>query len=225
MVFPCAGGIVLATDSRSATEDASGKIGQITDDSVKLLPVRGDMGVLTHGIRQIGFNGISALSADFPHRDGNKTDSVIARASTISLQADREWGAIYPGFKRSQGDVGYLLAGYDTAIGKARIFGFPSPAYLACEINNPYAIEGKWTVAHEQAQNLFKYDLSADAVCAVALFLIQATAEVDPSVGGPAQLAIISPGEGYIAVEKKRRKIIASSSEKLFRQYKGMLPN
>ena len=218
MIFPCAGGIVLAADSRSASIDASGKIGQITDDSVKLLPVRGDMGVLTHGIRHIGANGMSVLSKEFPRRDGNKTDIVIARASAIFSEVDREWREAHPNFRRSQGDVGYLMAGHENS--KSRMFGFSSPAYLPCEINRPFAIEGKWTVARGLAQRLFKYDLSAEAICAVALFLIRATAEGDPSVGGPAQLAIISPGEGYISVGKNRRKIIASSSEKLFRQYK-----
>lgn len=220
MIFPFSGGIVLATDSRSATVDASGKIGQITDDSVKLLPVKADMGVLTHGIRPVGSQGINMLKETFPRRDGTNTDKVLDRASAIFLQVDQEWGAAHPDIIRGPGDVGYLLAGYDTAEYKSRMFGFASPAYLPCEINRPFAIEGKWTVAFKLAQRLFKYDLSADAVCAVALFLIRATAEGDPSVGGDAQLAIISPGEGYIPVGKEQRKIIARSSEKLFRQYK-----
>ncbi len=225
MVFPFAGGIVLATDSRSTTKGASGKIDKITDDSVKLLPVRGDMGVLTHGIRHIGTSGTSMLSEAFPLRDETGMNTVIGQATEIFLQADREWGAVHPDYKRSQGDVGFLVAGYDTTTCKNRIFGFSSPGYLPCEINHPYAIEGKWTVAHRLAQRLFKYDLSADAICAVALFLLRATAEGDPSVGGDAQLAIISPEEGYMSVGKKRRNIIAHHSEKLFRRYKGVLPN
>lgn len=220
MAFPCVGGIVLAADSRSSTLDMAGKISSITDDSIKLLPVREDMGVLTHGIREIGFNGISALSDAFPSPNGVLIDKVIARATAIFLHVDHKWNRAHPDFTRSQGDVGFLLAGFDTSGGRHRIFSFSNPGYLPREINRPYAIEGKWLTARKLAQQLYKDDLSIWAICSLTLFFIKATADTDPSVGGPAQIAILSLTGGYMTPKESQNKMIIMQSEKLFRHYK-----
>ena len=220
MAFSCLGGVVLAADSRSTTLDAAGKIDTITDDSIKLLPVRGDMGVLTHGIREIGFNGISALSEAFPRRDESRMERIIHRAQEIFIEVDRAWGAAHPAFRRSQGDVGFLLVGFDVLKGRYRMFCFSSPGYLSRHINKPYAIEGKWPVTRDLAQRLFKCNLSVLAVCALALFFIRATADTDPSVGGHPQLAILSPSHGYMKLNQDREETTAFHSERLYRQYR-----
>jgi len=220
MVFPCIDGIVLATDSRSATLDSIGKVHRISDDSIKLFPVGGNMGVLTHGICEIGFNGITALSKAFFNQAKIPVDSTAAQATSIFLQADRMWSKNHPHFSRSQGDVGFLLAGLDARSGRARIFGFASPEYLSQPINMPYAIEGRWPITKKLAGHLFRENLSTAAVCALADFFIRVTAEKDFSVGGAAQLAILSPSQGYTAIEKEQKKIATDNGEKLFQQYK-----
>jgi hypothetical protein len=221
MVFPCIDGIVLATDSRSATLDTAGKVNLISDDSIKLFPVGGNMGVLTHGICEIGFNGISTLSMAFPHQDKIPIDNTATQATSIFLQVDRTWNKNHPHFRRSQGDVGFLLAGFDAVNGSSRIFGFSSPEYLPRQISKPFAIEGKWPIAKKLARHLFKASLSTGAVCALANFFIRATADKDSSVGGSVQIAILSPTQGYTAIGEEQKKIAADNSEKLFHQYKN----
>lgn len=178
------------------------------------------MGVLTHGICEIGFNGITALSKAFPHQAKIPIDSTATQSTSIFLQADIMWSKNHPHFSRSQGDVGFLLAGLDAENGRARIFGFSSPEYFSQQIHMPYAIEGRWPIAKKLAGHLFKVSLSAAAVCALADFFIRVTAEKDSSVGGATQLAILSPTQGYTAIEKEQKKIATDNGKKLFQQYK-----
>lgn len=220
MVFPCIDGIVLATDSRSAILDETGKVCKINDNSIKLFPVGGNMGVLTHGICEIGFNGISTLSKAFPHRVKFPISNIVTQATSIFLQVDKIWNKNHPQYERSQGDVGFLLAGFDVGNGRSWIFGFSSPEYLPRKIDTPFVIEGKWPIAKKLANHLFESTLSIGAVCALADFFIRITADKDSSVGGATQLAILAPTQDYTVVEEEEKKIAADNGKKLFNQYK-----
>lgn len=191
-------GMVLAADSR-VTEGYT-LLGPTTrDDSVKILKLTEETGLLTYGLMEVGFLGITTL------RDAVSTQRESPLPLEALLEAGREtftrvseaWGEKNTDVRRRENDVGFILAGLDRGRSQLRIFRFESPDFSPRELRSDCVLAGEWHIARFITAHVPDVQRSPEELGQLAVLLLDATMSVAKTVGGAVMLASLTPAQGF----------------------------
>lgn len=216
-------GLVLATDSR-----ATGGSHQSVDTSEKFLQVNRDIGVMTYGLAIPGYTGISRLVETVKSKREELTyfrpiadaaGGIFQAAYVDWLDSEKQQGREVPqDFK-----VGFILAGYDSAVNQFKISHWESPEFQ--ERQYPYGdlLAAQWYIARFLLNKLFYPEISVEQLSELAVFLLVETATSEPTVGGPLQLATITLGQGFQRLHEQDINEILRRSQKRFCLFRKIL--
>lgn len=189
IALKAADGLVLAADSR-VTEGYTLRGPKTSDNSVKFIQLKDNLGILTYGLSVIGYNGITALKEGIVN-DSNM-ESALEKGTSVFKKVDSDWIEENPQIKRHNNDVGFILAGYKKEEDRFMIFNLQSPDYLPKGIEGGCLLAGQWHVAKYLVNKLYKSNMPAEALKDIAAFLLSATMSVEKTVGGAILLATIT---------------------------------
>ncbi len=203
-------GLVLGTDSRvtSVEIQANGQPQQVTrDTSEKFLQVNRDIGVLTYGLAEPGYSGISRL-VEQAKRHRYPSYKEIETAAQAIFQAEfTTWTqAQQQPQVAATGIVGFILAGYDSVLtNQFRVTSFQSTGgFQPQEVILPTFLAAQYHVAQYLSQKLYKPEMTVDQVTQLAVFLMLETMSAEVTVGGPIQLATVTIRNGFQRVTENQ---------------------
>ncbi len=207
-------GIVMATDSRGTVGDPRG-LTAISDDAVKLFGL-GACGLTTAGASELGAALLDELQkaglGQFPD-----IDLAAAQIRPKCAALYQEWFGQIPPKERPA--VMFTLAGYRSPRSAA-----PRPlTYMLVSPNNfaPMLFESKPCLAGVPQYAVYLvhryYDATIDLERAKSLaeYLITETASQDPKVGGPVQMATITPSSGFSSLTPEAVRSIHDGNDRL----------
>ncbi len=226
MALRAVDGLVLATDSR-----VTGLRGT-ADTSEKFLQVNRDIGVLTYGLAQPGYEGISQLVSEV---NRNRW----AHFSVIANEAGRIFQSAYEGWlgkqeeKRFYGVVGFILAGYDyLETNQFRITHYeivpdasqPLGSLTARSIPGDL-LAAQWHIARYLLTKFYYPEMTVNELAELAVFLITETMIVEETVGGPIQMAIITQTVGFQRVHQQDIIRMLQSRQQHFARFNHICRN
>lgn len=169
------------------------------DDSQKFLSLGEHLAVLTYGLTEVGYTGITALRDEVSKNAVQKItfSSVIEIGERTFKRVSSEWSSANQEIPRRDRDVGFVLAGYDMEKDWLRIFNFQSPDFLPNEAGSGVLLAGQWHVAKFFIRKLYKGDMSLEKLKHLSVFLIDSTMAVYKTVGGNIKLAAVTKSYGF----------------------------
>lgn len=188
----------MAADSR-VTEGYTLEGPVTRDDSVKFLQLGGYCGAMTHGIYDIGTNGISALEGKI-EGDGNDNTSVlniVEAGRQIFSGVNDAWTGEHPDVARRDKDVGFIVGGLDRSDMSLKVYSLESPAFVPVLIKGNFFLAGQWHIARFLLSKCIATQPSLQGLVKMAAVALTATAGVDKTVGGPVRIATITKSEGF----------------------------
>jgi len=201
-------GLVLGTDSRvtSVQVDASGQPQEVTrDTSEKFLQVNRDIGVLTYGLAEPGYSGISHLVEEAKRQRFPSFQDIESAAQGIFQNEFNNWVSAQqqPQVAR-QRVVGFVLAGYDSIhTNQFKVTSFQSTHdFQAAEVVTPTFLAAQFHVAQYLIVKLYYSEMMVDQLKELAVFLMLETMSVEPTVGGPIQAATVTLRNGFQRVSE-----------------------
>lgn len=207
-------GLVLATDSR-----ITGR-GGTADVSEKFLQVNRDIGVLTYGLAQPGYEGISQLVSEVNRNQWAHFSKIAEEAARIFQNSYASWLERQKE-KRFYGVVGFILAGYDNLeTNQFRIMHYE----ITPDLQEPFrkrAISGdllaaQWHIARYLLTKFYYPEITVNELAELAVFLIAETMIVEETVGGPIQMATITQTVGFQRVHQQDIIRMLQSHQKRF---------
>jgi 20S proteasome alpha/beta subunit len=219
-------GLVLATDSR-----ITGK-GGTADTSEKFLQVNRDIGVLTYGLAQPGYEGISQLVLEVNQNQWAHFSKIAGEAARIFQNSYESWLERQKE-KRFHGVVGFVLAGYDNLeTNQFRIMHYditPSPEQPLGGLNmRPMLgdlLAAQWHIARYLLTKFYYSEMTVNELTDLAVFLIAETMAVEETVGGPIQMAIVTQTAGFQRVHHQDIIRMLQSRQKWFAHFNKILRN
>jgi len=219
-------GLVLATDSR-----ITGK-GGTADTSEKFLQVNRDIGVLTYGLAQPGYEGISQLVSEVNQNQWAHFSRIADEAARIFQNSYESWLERQKE-ERFYGAVGFILAGYDNLeTNQFRIMHYeiiPSPEQpLGSLIMRPMPgdlLAAQWHIARYILTKFFYPEITVNELAELAVFVITETMIVEETVGGPIQMAIVTQTAGFQRVHHQDTIRMLQSRQKWFAHFNQILRN
>lgn len=209
-------GLVLASDSRVT----GGQPGS-ADTSQKFLQVNRDVGVMCYGLAVPGYNGITRLVNEVnpPYqRNIAYFSEIAARAEEIFKDEYRKWISN----QRSGGTevdentslVGFILAGYDSnETNQFRIVHWRSPNFQ--EEYRDDILAAQWFISRYLIDMFYFREISVECLKELVVFILTETSAVEPSVGGPIQMATITLSEGFQKVyDNDIRELLKKNQER-----------
>ena len=221
-------GLVLGADSRVTSVGLINDMPTpITRDvSEKFLQVNRDVGVLTYGLADPGYGGISRLVATAKQNPSG----AFTTYSGISRNAASVFKEEYESWRLKQtspilAPVGFILAGYDSVeSNKFRVTSYQSPDFTANESVPPAFLAGQWHVSQYLIQRLYSPELTVETVVDMAVFLFLETMCVEETVGGPIQLATVTLERGFQRLhEDDIQQVIRRLQRKIGRSNRQLL--
>ncbi|MFQ5901891.1 MAG: hypothetical protein ACE5IH_10090 [Thermodesulfobacteriota bacterium] len=207
-------GLVLAADSR-ATEGYTLNGPKTTDDSIKFIQLKDDIGVLTYGFSEIGYSGITCLREEVERYDS--LTSILDKSIQLFSNTSSDWGKKNPEVKRRDKDVGFIVAGYDREGQGYKIFNSQSPEFLPQEVKSGCLMAGQWHVAKFFINRLYARDMTVNLVRELAVFLLSATMTVEKTVGGVIRLATITKPKGFQWISEDEVDSIAKRNKEFYK--------
>jgi len=219
-------GLVLATDSR-----ITGK-GGTADTSEKFLQVNRDIGVLTYGLAQPGYEGISQLVSEVNQNQWAHFSKIAGEAARIFPNSYEGWLAKQKE-ERFYGVVGFILAGYDNLeTNQFLIVHYeitPSPEQpLGSLVMRPMPgdlLAAQWHVARYLLTKFYYPEMTVSELTELAVFLIAETMTVEKTVGGPIQMAVITQTAGFQRVHQRDIIRMLQSHQKRFAHFNQICRN
>jgi 20S proteasome alpha/beta subunit len=197
-------GIVVATDSRGTFGDPRGVTAQ-NDAQKKLYVASKYSAILTAGSGELGAAVMSEILQAVKDKEGVTT--IMDQARTLLRTKYGDWFAkfaIQPlpnPLSPLRPDLALILAGYDTDPAgrptEQRIFQLISQTDFAPMLHNyGFALAGVAQYALYLLNRLYEKDSTVEKLKALAAYVITETASQDGKVGGPVQMATITPDSG-----------------------------
>ncbi|MFH2220419.1 MAG: hypothetical protein ABII68_12280 [Pseudomonadota bacterium] len=213
-------GLVLATDSR-----ITGRAGT-ADISEKFLQVNRDIGVLTYGLAQPGYDGISKLVSEV---NRNKW----AHFSKISQEASRIFKNAYDSWLNAQkkqqfvAPVGFILGGYDNletnqfVIVHYEIVPTPEEPNGAIEVRPMPGdlLAAQWQISRYLLNKFYREGMTVNELAELVVFSIIETMSIEEGVGGPIQMAIITQNTGFQRLHRQRIADILDKNQLRFSNF------
>jgi 20S proteasome alpha/beta subunit len=213
-------GVILAADSRGTIGDPAGLVA-INDGIQKLFPLTNFAGIMVSGMNELGAKLIDEIKGQLqPDQDA---DVVMEKVRQVSTQRVDGW---FPGFltkspheKASLGiNVIFVIGGYKTGGGlpmEQRLFSLPSIFnFMPFLHTTGYALAGVPQYATYLLHRIYDRNLLIERVAEIAAFVITETASQEPKVGGPIQMAQVTPAGFYQFPAEKVSDILESNKKK-----------
>ena len=213
-------GLVLATDSR-----ITGKHGT-ADTSEKFLQVNRDIGVMTYGLAQPGYEGISQLVVEVTQNKWAHFSKIADEAAVIFQNSCTSW------LKRQKeerlcGVIGFILAGYDSLeTNQFRIMHYeitPDPERPFRFTKKAFPgdlLAAQWHIARYLLTKLYYPEITVNELAGLAVFIIAETMTVEETVGGPIQMATVSQTVGFQRVHEQDVVRLLQSHQKQFAHFR-----
>jgi len=219
-------GLVLATDSR-----ITGK-GGTADISEKFLQVNRDIGVLTYGLAQPGYEGMSQLVSEVNRNQWAHFSKIADEATRIFQNAYENWVERQKE-KRFYGVVGFILAGYDNLeTNQFRIMHYditPSPEQPLGRVSMRSMpgdlLAAQWYIARYLLTKFYYPEMTVNELAELAIFVIAETMTVEETVGGPIQMAVITQAAGFQRVHQQDIICMLQSHQKRFARFNQICRN
>lgn len=197
LALRAADGLVLATDSR-----VTGGPQRSADVSQKFLQVNRDLGVMTYGLAAPGYRGMNRLvnEANPPNQRRLAYFSEIsALAENVFRQEYNDWlGALAPPERAAVQPmaVGFILGGYDSnETSQFRVLHWGSPTFEMEE--RPDVMAAQWHISGFLSKLFYYPEISVAQLKRFVALCLTETSSVEPTVGGPIQMATVTLSEGF----------------------------
>ncbi len=213
-------GIVVASDSRGTFGDPRGVTAQ-NDAQKKLYVASNRACVLVAGSGELGGTIMAEALGICQPTDGISV--ILDKVRNHVRQRYNEW---FPGFVLQPNpdgdpvrpDLALLIAGYDMPAGGAaeqKLFQIVSGLDFAPMLHNyGFALAGVAQYALYLLNRLYQPNSNVEQLKALAAYVITETASQDGKVGGPVQMATISPAGTLELTADEITKIITNNERK-----------
>lgn len=226
MALRAVDGLVLVTDSR-----VTGR-GGTADTSEKFLQVNRDIGVLTYGLAQPGYEGISQLVSEVNQNRWALFSKIENEAARIFQSSYESWLKRQKE-KRVYGVTGFILAGYDNLeTNQFRIMHYeitPNPEQPLGSIRmSPMRgdlLAAQWHIARYLLTKFYYPEMTVNELAGLAVFLMAETMPVEETVGGPIQMATITQTAGFQRVHYQDIVHMLQSQQKRFAHFNQICRN
>lgn len=220
MALRAVDGLVLATDSRIAGR------GGTADISEKFLQVNRDIGVLTYGLAQPGYEGISQLVSEVNQHRWAYFSKIADEAARIFQNSYESWLEGQKE-KRFYGPVGFILAGYDNLeTNRFRIMHYEITSTSERPFGSLTMNEGpgdllaaQWHLASYLLKKFYYSEMTVSELAELAIFVMTETMTIEETVGGPIQMATITQTAGFQRVHQQDIIDMLRSLQKRFAHF------
>lgn len=189
-------GLVLAADSRATTPTGTSE-----DTSEKFLQINRDTGLLTFGLKEPGYAGITKLVEVTKAQRFESFERITAEAQTIFRQEYNNWlqGANLPGgIVIPPGSLSFVIGGYDAVrSNQFKVSYYQSPDFSPGPIGDPAFLGAQWHISQAVINFFFYPEMTVKQLSKLAVLALMETMAINPTVGGPIQLATITWNEGF----------------------------
>jgi 20S proteasome alpha/beta subunit len=204
LALRAADGLVLATDSR-----VTGGPQRSADISQKFLQVNRDLGVMTYGLAIPGYRGMARLVNEVNPPNQRR----LAYFSEISALAENIFRDEYNSWLNSLAPqeralvspmaVGFILGGYDSnETSQFRVLHWGSPAFVVEE--RPDVLAAQWHISGFLSKLFYYQEISVAQLKRLAVLCLTETSGVEPTVGGPIQMATVTLAEGFKRIYEQK---------------------
>jgi len=217
MALRAVDGVVLATDSCITG------VGGTADTSEKFLQVNRNIGVLTYGLAQPGYEGISQLVSAVNQNQWAHFSKIGDEAAKISQSSYASWLENQKE-ERFYGAVGFILAGYDNLeTNQFRIMHYeitPDPQQPFRKRSIPGdLLAAQWHIARYLLTKFHYPEMTVNELTELAVFLTAETMIIEETVGGPIQMATITQTAGFQRVHQQDVIRMLQSYQKRFAHF------
>jgi hypothetical protein len=189
-------GLVLAADSR-----ATGPTGSSEDTSEKFLQINRDTGVLTYGLKDPGYSGITKLVEVTKAQRFESFARITTEAQAIFRAEYQHWLAsanLPAGMVLPPGSVAFLVGGYDAVhSNQFKVTSYNAPDFDPVTVEMPKLLAARWHIAEAVTALFFYPEMTVSQLARLAVLALMETMTMDPTVGGPMQLATITWHQGF----------------------------
>jgi 20S proteasome alpha/beta subunit len=220
-------GLVLATDSRVTKRSIRGSGMEVStaDTSEKFLQINRDTGVMTYGLANPGYQGISRLAQYAKQKPLLYFSDVVEAAERIFDQEFGKWSTkeVKKGRRVDEsGLVGFIVGGYSSETNSFEICHWESPEFEIKKYRT-FLIAAQWHIARFLINHLWYPEISVKQLIDFAVFVMIETASAEPTVGGPIQLATVTLDRGFQRIPLKDVEEIIQRNQKRFSDFRKIL--
>lgn len=223
-------GLVLGADSRISNESGS------ADTSTKFLQVNREIGILTHGLAEVGYKSINSL-VDVVNEYPDFTATVkprIVHFSEITKKTQeickKTYDQITSKLKKKESGLtdrdlstGFILAGYDAnETNQFKIYHLKSPSFEIEEIHDDI-IAAQWHISQFLSNHFYYPEMDVEQLKRLASFMLIETSVTSSSVGGRLKIATVTLENGFQLLNEKEVQNIISENQPRFAKYRRIL--
>lgn len=189
-------GLVLAADSRATTPTGTSE-----DTSEKFLQINRDTGVLTFGLKEPGYAGITKLVEVTKAQRFESFERITAEAQAIFQQAYNGWlqtANLPPETVILPGSLCFVIGGYDAVrSNQFKVSFYQSPTFSPGPVEDPVFLGAQWNISQAVINFFFYPEMTVKQLSKLAVLALMETMAINTTVGGPIQLATITWNEGF----------------------------
>ena len=214
VVLEARDGIVIAGDSRGTIGDPRG-LTAISDVHRKVFRLTSHVGVGVVGSAELGSALLDQMEDKLAAAGHLYMDEVLPAFRSQIRNLFNDWFQQFPVDKRP--GVLFALGGYRHAEGehKPMLYILASQTDFAPQLfDKGTCMIGIPQYATYLSNRYYDRNMRASHAIALGVYLIGETASQDPKVGGPIQVAVVTPKEGYRELKESEVKAIQSKNEK-----------
>lgn len=224
-------GLVLGSDSRSSSPEGS------SDTSTKFLQINREIGVLTHGLTEVGYRGINRL-----YNEVNRTDDfdvkkkrlaylseITEKAGNIFKETYDDW---FTNFQKQNKDVspdnplfstGFILGGYDAnETNQFKIFFWKSPLFEK-EERSWDIVAAQWSISQYLSNHLYYAEMNVEQLKRLAVFMLVETEMTSNTVGGQLQIATVTIANGFQRLNEQEIGALINENQPRFAKFRRIL--
>lgn len=224
-------GLVLGADSRMSSPEGT------ADTSTKFLQINREIGVLTYGLADVGFQTINRLH-DEVNRSGTFTSGSnqrIVHFSEISKIAEdimKETFALkLADIQKTNPEIspdhpalatGFILGGFDAnETNQFKILHWSTPDFNSEERAD--VIAAQWHISQFLSDHFYYSEMDIEQLKRLAVFMLIETETVSASVGGQLRLATVTLEGGFQRLNENDIQSLICECQPRFAKYRSAL--
>lgn len=224
-------GLVLGADSRMSGPEGT------ADTSTKFLQLNREIGVLTYGLAEVGYNAINRLY-DEVNKSGTFTSGTNQRVvhfSEIAQIAEtifKETFAIMLSNLQKENSTitpddpglttGFILGGFDAnETNQFKILHWNSPNFEREERAD--VIAAQWHISQFLSDHFYYSEMDVEQLKRLAVFMLIETETISTSVGGQLKLATVTLESGFQRLNEKDIQDLICECQPRFANYRRIL--
>jgi len=190
--------VVLGADSKGMLGDLAGPIVIGSDKAMKIALLSDHVGIATYGVAEFG----ETLLHQFENAREPVIDGATSLLEKLRVFCRDKWNEWFRDIDiRRQPPLGLMVAGLDKSqsgeYDVPRIYSIESSLNFAPALHSfGYACRGIYPLATFIMDEKYEEGMSVDDLCGLVESTISRVARVDPRIGLPARIALITPVEG-----------------------------